>query len=148
MILEKDIYINTVDKVIKLSNDKLCSDISMMEKQLAIENIKKANLSNDEILSFLEKKNQTIIEYSVKKISLVSEVNEIDENDDYYPDDDYYDDEEDEDMGLSQTFLIDYIIEIILIEKGDSYLEIYLKKLKIPNSKKYALELRAIYNLI
>ena len=148
MILEKDIYINTVDKVIKLSNDKLCSDISMMEKQLAIENIKKANLSNDEILSFLEKKNQTIIEYSVKKISLVSAVNEIDENDDYYPDDDYYDDEEDEDMGLSQTFLIDYIIEIILIEKGDSYLEIYLKKLKIPNSKKYALELRAIYNLI
>ncbi len=147
MIIEEDIYKKTVDKIIEISNDKLTSEISMVEKQLVKENIKIANLTEDEILSFLDTKNQTVINYSVKKINLIDEEEEIDDEDDYYPDDDDYDDEEDEDLGLSQTFLVDYVIELILIEKGKNYLEAYLKKLRIPNSKKYALELRAIYNI-
>lgn len=65
---------------------------------------------------------------------------------------DYYnEDENDKDVVIEKlpfykTFLIGYIIEYALLKIYPEKLEGYLKLLKVPKYKKYAAELRAIYN--
>lgn len=51
-------------------------------------------------------------------------------------------------LGKSITFLIDDLIEYYLLKKSQKELENYLKAIRIPNAKKYAQELREVYDSI
>lgn len=147
-MIDNNIYINTINTIIELSKRKLCSDVSMIEKQLVKENIKRSEETIESLLIFLEEDKEEIIQFSLKKLELIKDNNEPDEDDDYFLEEEDYEDEEEESNGFSKTFLVDYMLELLLIKKGGVFLETYLKKLRIPNSKKYAKELRDIYNLI
>lgn len=145
-MIEQEIYISTVNKITELTNEKISREVYMTEIQLAKEFIKYANESEENIIRFLKENNQEVVNFSVKKIQLITDNNEQDENDDYILEDD--EDDETISLGLSKTFLVDDIIELILIKKGDDSLEKYLKKIRIPNAKKYAKELQDIYDSI
>ena len=119
----------------------------MSSLQYAKESIIKAGQTEEYLLLFLKDNLEMVVKYSVKKLT---DINKIDDKDD---DDDWETDEGDEDeiieeLGLSITFLIYYLNELILIKKGNDELEKYFKKIRIPNAKKYANELREIYNSI
>lgn len=143
-MISEEIYRTTVDKILKQANENLDPDISMAQKQIAKENIKRAKETEDSVLTFITEYNNELIKFSVLKLKLITD-DEIDDEDYYFPDDEYEDEEE---LGVSMTFLINYSLELILIKKGEFYLEEYLKKLRMPNSKKYAKELRYIYSQI
>jgi hypothetical protein len=145
-MIEQEIYISTVNKITELTNEKISREVYMTEIQLAKEFIKYANESEENIIRFLKENNQEVVNFSVKRLQLITDDNEQDENDDYILGDD--EDDEMVSLGLSKTFLIDDIIELILIKKGDDSLEKYLKKIRIPNAEKHAKELRDIYDSI
>lgn len=145
-MIEQEIYISTVNKITELTNKKISREVYMTEIQLAKEFIKYANESEENIIRFLKENNQEVVKFLVKRLQLVTDDNEQNDNDDYILEDDG--DDEMVSLGLSKTFLIDDIIELILIKKGDDSLEKYLKKIRIPNAEKHAKELRNIYDSI
>ncbi len=62
-------------------------------------------------------------------------------------------DADDEDVIIKEmpfyyNFLLIYLIEYFILRNNPEQLEEYLKSIRIPNSKKYAKELRFIYNSI
>lgn len=144
-MIEQGIYINSVNQIIKLAKQRVSEEVYMTEIQLAKEFIKYANETEENLLYFLKENNKKVICYSIKKLQLITDDGEQDENDDYILEED---DSETMSLGLSKTFLIDDTLELMLIKKGNEELEKYLKKIRIPNAKKYAKELREIYNSI
>ena len=144
-MIEQEIYINSVNQIIKLAKQRVSEEVYMTEIQLAKEFIKYANETEENLLYFLKENNKKVICYSIKKLQLITGNGEQDENDDYILEED---DSETMSLGLSKTFLVDDTLELMLIKKGNEELEKYLKKIRIPNAKKYANELREIYNSI
>lgn len=73
--------------------------------------------------------------------------NEIqDDDDDYYKDNDEDKNETIEVLPSYKNFLIGYLIKYYLLKNNPKGLDVYLKALRIPNHKKYAVELKNIYN--
>ncbi|MCD0476269.1 hypothetical protein LPB87_17905 [Flavobacterium sp. EDS] len=146
-MIENKIYIKVIFEIVEKSNKKIDTNNYMSSIQYAKEAIKKADQSEEKLLDFLVKNIDEVISFSVKKLTTLNSTDEKDEDDDWISDDGD-EDEVVEELGLSMTFLIYYLIELILIKKGDDSLEKYLKKMRIPNAKKYAKELQDIYKSI
>ncbi|AYN04415.1 hypothetical protein [Flavobacterium sp. 140616W15] len=146
-MIENKIYIKVIFEIAEKSNKKIDTNNYMSSIQYAKEAIKKADQSEEKLLDFLVKNIDEVISFSVKKLTTLNSTDEKDEDDDWISDDGD-EDEVVEELGLSMTFLIYYLIELILIKKGDDSLEKYLKKMRIPNAKKCAKELEDIYKSI
>lgn len=146
-MINNETYTQIIFDIANKSNKKIDKNNYLSSIQYAKESIKKANETEENLLNFLNENKEIVIMYSVKKLTTLSNVEDKDDDDDWETDEGD-EDEIIEELGLSMTFLIYYLNELILIKKGNEELEKYLKKIRIPNAKKYANELREIYNSI
>ncbi|MEZ4786706.1 MAG: hypothetical protein R2790_02195 [Flavobacterium haoranii] len=146
-MINNETYTQIIFDIANKSNRKIDKNNYLSSIQYAKESIKKANETEESLLNFLNENKEIVIMYSIKKLTTLSNVEDKDDDDDWETDEGD-EDEIIEEMGLSMTFLIYYLNELILIKKGNEELEKYLKKIRIPNAKKYANELREIYNSI
>lgn len=146
-MINNETYTQIIFDIANKSNKKIDKNNYLSSIQYAKESIKKANETEESLLNFLNENKEIVIMYSVKKLTTLSNVEDKDDDDDWETDEGD-EDEIIEELGLSMTFLIYYLNELILIKKGNEELEKYLKKIRIPNAKKYANELREIYNSI
>lgn len=146
-MINNETYTQIIFDIANKSNKKIDKNNYLSSIQYAKESIKKANETEESLLNFLNENKDIVIMYSVKKLTTLSNVEDKDDDDDWETDEGD-EDEIIEELGLSMTFLIYYLNELILIKKGNEELEKYLKKIRIPNAKKYAKELREIYNSI
>lgn len=110
--------------------------------------LKAAKLEIEDIFKIINEDKEKILEYIIKTIQFFK--NEKFEEE--YPEGEEL--EEDEKSVLIEVrpaprnFLIGSVIDFYLLKNNFKYLEIYLKLIRMPQAKKYAKQLRKIYDEI
>lgn len=118
---------------------------SNKEKSI-IENVEKSKLNLEDINKIFIQNRNEIEEFSISKIKFFEKIDDKQE----FPKGEELGEENKEEvleiLGYSEEFLINNIIEYIIIKSYLDYLEEYLKLRRIPQAKKYAKQLKKIYD--
>lgn len=107
----------------------------------------KAKVSFSELISIINSKEEvnSFINYVSKKLVKYDGCDEQEYPEGEEPDEDEKDIVISED-GFSKTFLAFHLIEYCVLKNNRDYIDEYVKLIKIPNAKKYAKELKEIYD--
>ncbi|AWG25835.1 hypothetical protein [Flavobacterium kingsejongi] len=107
----------------------------------------KANINLNDIVSILESKDEMkiVVNYVSKKLVKYDGCDEQEYPDGEEPDEDEKDIIVSSNNEYYITFLIYHLIEYCVLKKNRDYIDEYVKLIRIPNSKKYAKELKEIF---
>jgi hypothetical protein len=144
-IIESDLYKKGVQEICKAVNIKTYPKYSDTEIELDIDMLEIANVTIDDLLTLLTGDFNKLISFSVAKIVKFDGVEEVQE----YPVGEEPDEDDKDDnivhQGYSKGFLLAYAVEYFILKHKPETLDNYLKISRIPQAKKYAKELKALY---
>ncbi|WP_437432938.1 hypothetical protein [Yokenella regensburgei] len=133
-------YISLLNEVIERMNINVSKDEPSSQMfNIHADCVNKSGINLDVLNELCYSEKEHLVAFTKLKFAEIE-----DDEDDYNDDGDKS--ETLEILPFPKTFLIGYIIEFYFLKNNPSALADYLKKLRIPNSIKYAKELKSIYN--
>lgn len=138
--IKADCYISLLNRTILTLQLKVKDEEepSTQDRNIQANSLNRANIALDRLLELCVEDADKLIRFiKLKELNIEDEIDE------------YNDDDEKavlvEVLGITKTFLIGHLIEYFFLKNDPKGLDNYLKAIRIPNHKKYSVQLKVIY---